>query len=107
MANLAGIDTPHANFQKSKIFKKFPKRGTKNVKNPKSYFFRKIDARLIWVPPWSFWLESIPNMHFCKNLGDNYQKKPLQPKLKELQKKFFYKKCVKSIFRKSQEISGL
>ena len=29
--NLAGIDTPHANFQKSKVFKKFPKRGTKNV----------------------------------------------------------------------------
>ena len=45
MANLAGIDTPHVNFQKSKIFKKFPKRGTKNVKNPKFYFFRKINAK--------------------------------------------------------------
>ena len=44
-ANLAGIDTPHANFQKSKIFKKFPKRGTKNVKNQKFYFFRKINAK--------------------------------------------------------------
>ena len=43
--NLAGIDTPHANFQKSKIFKKSPKRGTKNVKNPKFYFFRKINAK--------------------------------------------------------------
>ena len=49
MANLAGIDTPHANFQKSKIFKKFPKRGTKNVKNPKFYFFRKINAKF-WFP---------------------------------------------------------
>ena len=69
-------------------------------------FFEKLMQNL--GSPWSFWLESIPNMHFCKKFGGQPPKKdPLQPKLKELQKNFFYKKCVKSIFRKSQEISDL
>ena len=69
-------------------------------------FFEKLMQNL--GSPWSFWLESIPNMHFCKKFGGQPPKKdPLQPKLKESQKFFFLQKCVKSIFRKSQEIWGL
>ena len=68
-------------------------------------FFEKLMQNL--GSPWSFWLESIPNMHFCKKFGGQPPKKdPLQPKLKELQF-FFLQKCVKSIYRKSQEIWGL
>ena len=69
-------------------------------------FFEKLMQNL--GSPWSFWLESIPNMHFCKKFGGQPPKKdPLQPKLKELQKSLFLQKCVKSIYRKSQEIWGL
>jgi len=45
MANLAEIDTPHAIFKNQKYSKNFPKEGTKNVKNPKFYLFRKINAK--------------------------------------------------------------
>ena len=89
MANLAGIDTPHANFQKSKIFKKFPKRGTKNVKNPKFYFFRKINAKFGFP---MVILVGIDTKHAF---------------LKKSHKKVFLQKYVKSIYRNSQEILGL
>ena len=84
--NVKNIKKMSKSPQKSKIVKKIPK----NVKNPKFYFFEKLMQNL--GSPWSFWLESIPNMHFCKKFGGQPPKKdPLQPKLKELQKIFFYK----------------
>ena len=38
---VAGIDTPHANFQKSKIFQKIPKKGYQKCQKSKILFFSK------------------------------------------------------------------
>ena len=62
-------------------------------------FFEKLMQNL--GSQWSFWLESIPNMHFCKKFGGQPPKKdPLQPKLKELQQNFFYKNVLKAYIGK-------
>ena len=92
---------------KNQKFSKNSQKGVPKMSKIQNFiFFEKLMQNL--GSPWSFWLESIPNMHFCKKFGGQPPKKdPLQPKLKELQKNLFLQKCVKSIFRKSQEISDL
>ena len=46
-------------------------------------FFEKLMQNL--GSPWSFWLESIPNLNFCKKFGGQRLKKdPLQPKPKKI-----------------------
>ena len=83
MANLAGIDTPHANFQKSKIFKKKSQKGVPKMSKIPQKNFEKLMQNL--GSPWSFWSESIPNLNFCKKFGGQRLKKdPLQPKPKKI-----------------------
>ena len=92
---------------KNQKFSKNSQKGVPKMSKIQNFiFFEKLMQNL--GSPWSFWLESIPNLNFCKKFGGHRLKKdPLQPKPKKIQKNFFLQKCVKSIYRKSQKISDL